>query len=227
MENRKIDVADNIDVIIKSWQLVYSEYLAAGFIKSNPFNIFTYHCILNKYSYVLYYLLNDEVVLTITLAEDKGYNSSLFSLFPEEIEKIRSEKKKVAELCLLARSQKAKLRMRDILSLMKATVQIAYMYEFDYFLIAVHPSHVSFYHRFFTMYPISEVKEYKNLNNQPAILLKGDFIAAFKSKKITEMHPFLRICYARPILLSSIDNRFEFNKKEINKSIIGDFLKMQ
>tara|TARA_Y100000310_G_scaffold345691_1_gene468321 strand:- start:2605 stop:3309 length:705 start_codon:yes stop_codon:yes gene_type:complete len=224
--NEGIGTATDLTEVVDCWRIVYYEYLKLGFIEENPFQIFAYKEIINKRTSVYYSKIKSNIISTMSITLDDHSDLPLNKMFNDEINALRKDNGKLAEVGLLARKGTGSIRkyFYDIFLLMLCAHQYAIIHDLDYLIAGINPAHFSFYNRFFTFEKISEEKVHTGLNGQPVVLCKGDFIKQIKQCPIDKMDPAMKNMYLNPILIPNFHNAYDFDAYGIEHSIVGDFL---
>ncbi len=119
-----------------------------------------------------------EVVFTATLVQDAEYGLPLESLFSSELDAMRNQRMRLAEVSCLASDLGAESRsfqFEMMVQMISLTLQTARRRGVDRLLLAVHPRHAKIYRRLFGCILCSGVKEYAAVCGNPAVLCMHDF----------------------------------------------------
>ncbi|MBW2568348.1 MAG: hypothetical protein JRD93_18220 [Deltaproteobacteria bacterium] len=167
-----IKFAETTDELEQTFSLAYKEYSKSGYIpEPKPsrllFSIYNIHpetMVFIAKSYLT-------VISTLTLI----FDSEMFGLpmdviYREELDALRSQKRKVAELSALVTPKKARWK-----NIFMHLCQIMYQYSFykgiDDLCITVNPKHVRFYKSIFLFEDLGPEKHYPKVN-APAVALR-------------------------------------------------------
>lgn len=121
---------------------------------------------------------NGEVVFTMSLVRDAEYGMPLESLFTEEVQAMRAQGIRLAEVSSLASDNSLESKTEQFALLVKMislTLQAARRRGVQRLLLAVHPRHARVYQRLFGCVICSEVREYAAVEGNPAVLCMHDF----------------------------------------------------
>ncbi|MBN2292700.1 MAG: hypothetical protein JXM70_09760 [Pirellulales bacterium] len=118
-----------------------------------------------------------EIVCTMSLVRDAGLGLPMESIYDKEINQHRRRGLKLAEVSCLAFDRKSEAcSFSEISRLMAFTAQCAVRRGVHQLVIAVHPRHAAFYHRFLAFEPIGEEKTYDAVRGKPAVAMALDLI---------------------------------------------------
>lgn len=152
-----------------AFRLVYQRYLGSGLCTPNPYEmrVTPHHLLPTTTIFVAVY--RGEVIFAVSLIGDGSQGVPMQSVFPDEIESLRTRGVRFGEISCLAD------RRRSLVRFLPLFVRVTHlMFQFatrqdDYeFVIAVHPKHGRFYERFFGFRPMGEVRPYQSVRNNPA-----------------------------------------------------------
>jgi hypothetical protein len=172
-------VAGTRDERREAFRLVYESYLGAGLISDNPMRmrVTPYHL----YPMTGVFLANhqsDPVYTTSLVIDDEG-GLPLEELYPEEVEAMRLQGLRIAEVSCLAGGKNEmfdrKRNFAIFLQLMGLMVQYARQHGVDRLLVAVHPRHAKFYQHFLGFQVFGEQKSYDAVEGNPAVGCLHDF----------------------------------------------------
>ncbi len=185
VESLALKVANQPSERKQAFQLCHDVYCKSGLTGANPsgFRVMRHH--LADTTNVLIATFEDEVVFTVTLVGDGEYGLPMDSLFKDEVDAMRAQGIRTAEIsCLASRMDSVDKRVRfDMLvSMVSLLFQTARRRGVQRMLLAVHPRHAKVYERLFGCVPCSEVKSYAAVKGNPAIMCMHDF-AAMDEKK--------------------------------------------
>lgn len=137
-----------------------------------------------------------EVVFTVTLVRDGEFGLPLESLFEAEVESMRSQGMRLAEVSCLAHSNDmldSRERFNTFVRGISLLLQTAKRRKVDRLLLAVHPRHAKVYERLFGCVRCSDAKEYAAVKGNPAILCSHDF-----AKLDQTGYPLYKQIYSKP-----------------------------
>lgn len=118
------------------------------------------------------------VVFTSTLVRDGEYGLPLESLFGAEVQAMRNQGLRIAEVSCLASDitlQDKTQRFELFVELIGLVFQTARYHQVDRLLLAVHPRHAKVHQRMFGCTICSGVKKYAAVEGNPAVLCSHDF----------------------------------------------------
>ncbi len=175
IDKPSIKVCETLDEYRQAFRVVYKEYDHAGYIqKKHPRELY----------YNIYSLLPTTCVfafksyLTVLSTLTQVLDSELFglpmdALYKPEIDELRAQDRKVAEVCALATPQEG--RWHNLLMFLgKAYFQYANLIGVNDILIMVNPKHVSFYKSIFMFEEFAEERFYQPVN-APAVALRINY----------------------------------------------------
>jgi hypothetical protein len=211
-----LKVASSLKDIIESWRLVYHQYVAASLIEVNPFAIFTFPQYLQRNSAVILGRLNHETICSASAVLDSGLALPLDAYFPNELEILRKENRKLIEVGLFACSKESAspfYTMELLTSIAKFGV---YSGHHDY-VIGVHPKRTRFFKKLFGFEAISNTKIYHKLQKADVVLLHAD-----GQHFETQAKEAMQIIYFEERDLN-FANRFQFTKMAYKAYKTGDY----
>lgn len=125
------------------------------------------------------------VVFTVTLVGDSEYGMPLESLFGDEVDSMRKQGIRLAEVSCLAHDSSitnSRARFSTLVQGISLLIQAARLRGVDRLLLAVHPRHAKVYERLFGCVMCSQTKTYEAVRGNPAILCMHDFAALDETK---------------------------------------------
>lgn len=137
-----------------------------------------------------------ETVFTVTLVRDGEYGLPLESLFEAEVESMREQGIRLAEVSCLAHSNDMidnRERFNTFVRGISLLLQTARRRNVDRLLLAVHPRHAKVYERLFGCVRCSDAKEYAAVKGNPAILCSHDFAKLDQTE-----YPLYKQMYGKP-----------------------------
>ncbi len=164
-----------------AFRLTHSAYVNAGLgspsaseMRVTPFQIL-------PESRIFVGKVQEEVVVTVSLIPDGEHGLPMESIYPNEIEQLRSKGYWVAEVgCLADRRMEPRRFIDTFCSLTKLMAQYARTRGMNGFVIAIHPRHAKYYKTFLGFEEIGGIVNYPLVSNRPAVALFLDFEAARK-----------------------------------------------
>lgn len=159
-----------------AFRLVYEHYFQIGLIRSNPFRlrVTSYHLLPTTQVFVA--VQNEKPICTLSLIADGALGLPMEAIYPEEVERSRSQGLFVGEVSALAGcTGDFRSFLPLFVQLTRLMAQFARRQGMHQFLIAVHPKHASFYERFMGFERIGPVRSYPFVQNAPAVACCLDF----------------------------------------------------
>ena len=173
----KASFAKNREDFRKAFSLVYSRYLACKLIHPNERELFyTPYQALPESRVCLGFKLsgsNKTLVSTATVVLDSQLGLPSDSTYQEELDALRDQGRKLAEITCLAAERDFCYR-NGLLYVFRLLYRYARKKGATDFVISIHPKHREFYEKIFLFTPIGPVRYYKNLYDAPAILERLD-----------------------------------------------------
>lgn len=175
IDKPSIKICETLDEYKQAFRIVYDEYDAVGYIKNQHDSRLHYgvHSMLpSTCVFVFKSYLN--VLSTLTQVEDTElFGIPMDSIYKEEVDELRSQGRKVAEVCALATPKEG--RWHNLLMFLgKAYFQYALQVGINDILIMVNPKHVSFYKAIFMFEDFAEEKYYAPVD-APAVALRINY----------------------------------------------------
>ncbi|WP_147869031.1 N-acyl amino acid synthase FeeM domain-containing protein [Stieleria maiorica] len=171
-------VCQSTDDRSEAFSLVHRMYLRTGLTGDNVqgMRVIPHHLL--DTTDVMVSRRDGVVDFTVTLVRDGELGLPAESLFPAEIDSMRSCGVKLAEVSCMA-SQCDRLTQRErldmLVKMMSLTVRVARRRGVDRLLLAVHPRHAKAYQKMFGCIPCTDVKRYDAVEGNPAVLCLHDF----------------------------------------------------
>lgn len=147
-ETPEISLARSRAELHGAFTLLYQAYLKAGLEAEKPsgIRITPYHML--PTTEVLVTKLNDEVVSTVSLVGDGFLGIPMQSMYPQQINDLRTRGLRVAEVGGLADRRDSPIRFIDNFKKMtRLLAQVAVARGIDALVVATHPRHARFYTR--------------------------------------------------------------------------------
>jgi hypothetical protein len=155
----------------------------------------------------------------VTLVRDGEFGMPAESLFEEEVESMRAQGMRLAEVSCLAHSNDvldSHERFNTFVRGISLLLQTAKRRKVDRLLLAVHPRHAKVYERLFGCVRCSDAKEYAAVKGNPAILCSHDF-----AKLDQTGYPLYKQIYSTPYDPWQMDGT---KMSEIEKQYFEQFL---
>jgi hypothetical protein len=175
-------VAETIDEKESAYRLVYEEYVKRGFVSPSNEQIFTsiYQLLPNTTTYVG--KINEEVILTLTAIADSPIKLPMDDLFPDLLDKLRNDKRQLAEFNILAVKTdvfkhgsfavKYRNKMASLFSLFRLSARhMIRTHAVTDIVICVPPFYDKLY-QYLCFETIGEPRRHKNWNNKSMIPLR-------------------------------------------------------
>lgn len=164
-----------------AFRLTYDAYLRQGLTMPNPLRMRILPHQLLQTSWVFTATRAWKVVATLSLLEDGRLGLPMDELYAAEINRIRAQGQRLAELTCLAHRARVDNTMRNrgkavttLGTFMKHVASFAVQRGIDSFVMCVHPRHVSFYHRHYGFRVCGPDRCCPWANSQPATPLRLD-----------------------------------------------------
>ena len=162
-------IATSRRTLTGAFELVYRSYLAKGYIRPHPGRI-VYRRVFSLPSSctIVTAAADAEITGTLTLVGDNPLGLQLEATYPREVQSLRDQGRKVAEVTCLAIESACGFRP-TFFNLTELMIHFAYLQEYDDLLIAVHPRHYRFYWRHFRVFPLGPCRPHGAVGGNPAI----------------------------------------------------------
>ncbi|QEG42521.1 N-acyl amino acid synthase FeeM domain-containing protein [Roseimaritima ulvae] len=161
-----------------AFQLVYESYRRAGLIPDNQMQMRVLEQHLVDTTDLMVAKQDNKVCFTVTLVRDGLYGMPAESLFGKEIDAMRRNGLRLAEVsCVAGDCEKEDKRQRfdTLVKMISLTIQAARRRDVDRLLLAVHPRHAKVYQRLFGCKICTDVRDYDAVQGNPAVLCTHDF----------------------------------------------------
>jgi hypothetical protein len=195
-----IKIAETLDEYRQAFNIVYKEYDLVGYItKPHPAQLhYGIHSLLPT-TCVFTFKSCMDVISTLTQVEDSRlFGLPMDALYKPEIDQLRAQGRKVAEICALATPSEG--RWHNLLMFLgKAYFQYALEAKVNDILIMVNPKHVTFYKAIFMFEEFAEERYYGPVG-APAVALRINYDIfwekleeAFRDQEFeTDLYTFFR-----------------------------------
>lgn len=163
-------VARTLTEVLDAWCLVYHQYLKSTLINSNRLSIFTFPEYISNNAAVILGEKLGKTVCTASAVLDSERGLPLDSYYKKELDRLRSENRKLIEIGLLADARGSR-SMQEIMDLLQCVAKFGVHNNFHDYVIGVNPKRVNFFQEIFGFRPIGAPKDYEKLQAAPVILL--------------------------------------------------------
>ena len=171
-----VRVAPCREKLTGAFELVYRSYLARGYIRPHSGGV-VYQSTFGLSSSRTIVALTQvgEVVGTLTLVRDNPLGLQLEATYSAEVQLLRNQGRKVAEVTCLAVEPAAGFRPRAVFfALTQFALHYAYWQRYDDLLLAIHPRHYRFYWHCFRVYPVGPCRPHGPAQGNPAVCCRID-----------------------------------------------------
>ncbi len=166
-----VRIASTRQEFTSAYGLVYKAYVDRGFIDPHP------SAVLYRLSYGLpgtrtfiAVNQNQQVVGTVTLVNDSALGLPLESVYDEEVDELRTQGVRLAEVGSLAVDPiYRRCSVEIFVAVTRFMIQYSHYRELDQLLIAVHPRQQRFYESSFGFEPFGPCRSYGFVHGQPAV----------------------------------------------------------
>ena len=172
-------IGSSREELFAAFHLVYEQYLRSGLMKPNSYQmrVTPYHLLPSTEVFVA--LNRSDVTCTMSLVRDGEMGLPMESVYHEEVAGLRMREFRLAEVSCLADTHDPAAKSQSALfQLMPLLAQVAHRRGVDQLLIAVHPRHARFYHRFLGFDVIAEERTYGKVCGKPAVAMACDLSTA-------------------------------------------------
>ncbi|MEX0885897.1 MAG: hypothetical protein WD009_05610 [Phycisphaeraceae bacterium] len=172
-----IHVPRRLSEVIDAWRLVYQRYVAAGIIRSHPYQIHTARQAIGPGTTVVadYQRLRMRRTVSCYLDTDDGL--PLDSVYASTLDGARARGERLGEIGLLAERPDMAgeaTQIQDLVAFMRYPIYALYHQGVDRVVIGVHPRHAGFYQRLLGFEVAAPVQHYARLQDRPVVLLSFD-----------------------------------------------------
>jgi len=168
-----LKVATTFKEIMEGWRLVYLQYLKSALIKMNPFSVFTYPEYISRNSAVILSQVDGKSICSVSAVLDSKNGLPLDACFPEELNRLRGENKKLIEIGLLANLAE-KASPFYLIALLSSIARFGVYSNFHDYVIGVHPRRAKFFKELFGFHQVGSPRAYHQLREAKVILLHAD-----------------------------------------------------
>jgi hypothetical protein len=168
-------IASRSDELWGAFKLIYLAYVQRGLALPNHagLRVTPFHVL--QTTEVVIGSTIDEVICTATIVHDGSMGLPLECVYAAEVAQRRAQGITLAEVsCLADRTEPTARSFPVLCRLMSLIAQSSKRRGADELLIAVHPRHARFYHRYLGFRQIGEERTYPSVRNHPALALSLD-----------------------------------------------------
>jgi hypothetical protein len=158
---------------------------------------------------------------TFTAFVDQQSGLALDHVYPEELNAIRAEGRRLCEVGLFAdRRQHLYRSAWSLFDLMRFGLHYARHQGVDDIMMGVHPRHAPFYRRFFGFTTAGAERQYATVNDHPVLLLRFDMHEAPQRQPLPRG---LRYLIDHPVPAEEFENRVRLTPEKIAGTPLNDF----
>lgn len=170
MRRLKFGLARSRDDLTQAFRLVFDSYYDAGLVTEKPSGIrLTPHHLMPT-SEVLVARLEDTVVSTLSMFADGYLGLPMESMYGEQIQSLRDDGLRLAEIGCLADRRHAPIRFMDaFIQLGRLLAQICQVRGIDALVAVMHPKHARLYQRVMGFRQIGDLSQCPYANDNPAV----------------------------------------------------------
>lgn len=214
-------VASNISDVTSAWSLVYDAYTRIGLIDSNRFNLHAVSQAVSPETAVIIGYMNDAPVSTLSIIHEGAQPIPLQKVYPQELDSLRSQGRKLLEVGLLAdRREHISRAMVAIFEMMRYVFWRSYITHTD-IVIGVHPHHAGFYINSFGFEPIGIESTHPTVKDHPVLPLRLDLHTALNADVVPKR---LTQYLNNPLPDDAFDHRCRFDPLELENSPLGMYM---
>ena len=212
-----------LDDVADAWNLVYHSYLRRELIDPNRLELHTVPQAVTPYAIVVLGRIHGECTSTLTAMLDSEHDLPLQSVYDDELNQLRKQGRRLAEVGLLADRREHFARTASALfDLMRFGVLAALHCGADDLIIGVHPHHAKFYNRFLGFEQFGDLKAYPTVRNNPVVGMRLDL---HRKLSLSPLPRGLKYCQTHPVPAHMFVRWTEYNDPAaIARSDIGAFL---
>ena len=185
-----VRVAETLEDMKKAFGLIYKQYRKRGYCEEKTSKMHFGHFSLIPGTRVFILERKGELLGTMSLIPDSPAGLPIESLFPEEIDNLRSRGMNLAEVGMLALdTEKFGKKIFSLTNFDKMTALFhlfkmmhnysAYCSDLTDLVIAMHPKHQDLY-KYFWFEPVGPVRSYSGAQGNPALLMHHNLDFAIK-----------------------------------------------
>lgn len=172
MRQLKFGLARSRNELTQSFRLVFESYYDAGLVEETPSGIrlTPYHLL--PTSEVLVAKLDETVTSTLSMFGDGYLGVPMQTMYPEQIQGLRDQGLRIAEIGCLADRRKSPVRFMDaFIQLGRLLAQVCHVRGIDALVAVMHPKHARLYQRVMGFRQIGNLSQCPYANDNPAVAL--------------------------------------------------------
>jgi hypothetical protein len=172
----RVQMAETRSEYASAFELLYQLYLIKGYTRPHPSGLLYNPVFGLPTSRTLIAVdATDVTVGCLSVVGDSDYGLPMESTYHDEVDQLRREGRRVAEVAGLSVASGAGRRPREIFfALTEFMIQYAYWRQLDDLVMVMHPRHYRFYWECFRAAPIGPCREHKSVCGNPAIACRID-----------------------------------------------------
>ncbi len=209
----------------KAYSLVYREYLKRGYVKESPLKM--KFSLFNALPQVTTFIaaLEDDIISTATVIPDSPLGLPMDDIYHEELEKLRTENKRICEISMLASETELfksgvslmlnSKKMFFIFCLFKAIFDYAIdVLKMDDICISINPKH-SLTYDFIMFKTLGGLKAYENANGAPAVGKYLDLNTVEEECKIRDKEGLYRMFFCKKTPPEKFDGKMALSPRDL------------
>jgi len=194
----QVRIAARRPELAAAFELVYRSYLGRRFIEPHPGGVVYRKSFGLPTSRTLIATSQDNTTLgTLSIVGDNPLGLELEGTYPAEVESLRRDGRRLAEITCLAIQPSHGIRpIAVFFELTRLMIHYAYWRKLDDLLMAVHPRHYRFYWRHFRVWPFGPCRACTSVRGNPSIAcridlhtLKQNVVPAVRRRYFDESFP--------------------------------------
>jgi len=161
---------------LDAYELVYRAYVAKGYVDPHPGGIVYHSCFsLPATATIIASTPQDTAIGTLTMVGDNPSGLQVDRTFPEEVDALRLRGRRFCEVtCLVVEPCRPFRPTAVFFEMTKFMLHYALRWDYDDFLLAVHPRHYAFYWHHYRAYLEGGCRPYETANKKLAVLCRID-----------------------------------------------------
>lgn len=226
--NLNVRIATTRRELVEAFELVYSSYLAKGYIRPHPGRI-VYQAAFGLPSTrtLVAVTPSGDIAGTLSIVGDNLRGFQLESTYPLEVQSLRNDSRKSAEITCLTTENTGGSRPREIfVALTQFTIHYALWHGYDDLLMALHPRHYRFYWRLFRVDPLGPPRAHQIVEGSPSLFCRID-LANLERNMTPELSRqyfpcrFAQSEFLRPPI-SPADHQYCCNRAGVSSNVDSD-----
>lgn len=215
--------ATSLQQVESAWRLVYDRYSQMGLIDENPFRIHATPTSVGRHACVIWGPEGPDVGYTMTLFRDNPMGLALDSVYPQHLDDLRRDGRRLLEVGMLADRRRCASRgVAALFSMMRWAIYYGLHTGLTDVVIGVHPRHAHFYIRCYGFEQFAAPTSYPLVRNHPVVPLR----LRLREQLAKDVLPRgLADARDNPIPASEFSHRFGFEAEQLHGSRIAAFLK--